>query len=260
MSKSEKFFQGSEERCPRTVDLGAYLLGGLTSEEAVDLRLHADQCPTCTEVLQELQPVADELGQVDLRPFAGIEIEQPSDGLRERILAKALAEGPLSVVATEQTGRRRIVGWKVAAAVGVVAFAIGAGSGYIAHPGAPQRRGYWGAGNNEVSQRVNFVSASATGPRAWANVVSGPAGTYAALYTKGLSPGETYRWWFEKRDGTRVALGSFVFPANQTDWVICPGGSSVERVELRAIGATDADGQDVLRADLPPAPPAQKAS
>jgi Putative zinc-finger len=252
MSKSEKFFHGSEERCPRTVDLGAYLLGGLTSEEAVDLRLHADQCPTCTEVLQELQPVADELGQVDLRPFAGIEIEQPSDGLRDRILAKALAEGPLPVVATERTGRRRIVDWKVAAAVGVVAFAVGAGSGYIAKPTpAPPKRAYWGTGTNEVTQRVDFASTATSGPRAWANVSSGPAGTYAALYTKGLNAGETYRWWFERSDGSRVALGSFVFPANQTKWVICPGGTSVERIELTAIGATDANGKDVLRADLP---------
>jgi hypothetical protein len=71
------------------------------------------------------------------------------------------------------------------------------------------------------------------------------------LNTKGLSAGATYKWWFEKNDGTRVGLGSFVFPAGQTDWVVCPGGTSIERVELNAIGATDANGVDILRADLP---------
>jgi hypothetical protein len=250
MSRSEL----NDSRCSRTTDVGAYLLGGLTAEESVEMRLHIDGCPVCAAALDDLQPVTDQLAQVDLRSFAGLEVEQPSDGLRDRILASAQAESDGAVVSLA-TRRPRRVGWKAAASVGV-AFALGAGSGYVAKPAAaPARRPYFGTGTNDISQRVNFVTANssdpaATGPKAWANVSSGPAGTYASLYTKGLTAG-TYRWWFEKKDGTRVALGSFVFPENQAKWVICPGGTSIERIQLQAIGATDANGNDVLRAELP---------
>jgi hypothetical protein len=245
MSGSEAF----ASRCERSIDVGAYLLGGMSTEEAVEMRAHVDQCLQCASDLAELQPVTDQLAQSDLRAFAGLPVEEPSEGLRSRILASALAESGAKVV--DINDRRRLkVGWKAAASVGV-AFLLGAGSGYVAKPAAaPARRPYFGTGTNDVTQRVNFVSTNALGPQAWANVSSGPAGTYAALYTKGLQVG-TYRWWFEKQDGTRVALGSFVFPKNQTKWVVCPGGTSVERIELKAIGATDSYGNDVLRAELP---------
>jgi hypothetical protein len=256
-------------RCPRTTDVGAYLLGGLVADEAAEMRDHMDGCVTCSREMSELQTITDQLAQVDLRSFAGLPVDEPSEDLRERILVSALAESgddqesgkvvSNNVVSLQpgerkpgepKSGGRRRVGWKAAASVGV-AFALGAGSGYVAKPAAaPPKRPYFGTGTNDISQRVNFVSSNTTGPKAWANVSSGPAGTYAALYTKGLAPG-TYRWWFEKKDGTRVALGSFEFPEKQTKWVICPGGTSVERIELTAIGATDANGKDVLRADLP---------
>ncbi len=146
--------------------------------------------------------------------------------------------------------------WKVAAAT-VAIFAAGSGVGWTARlaaaPSAPPttQRTYWGAGTESAPQKVSFVSTGAVGPKAWASVSSGPAGTYAALYTKGLKPHHTYKWWFEKADGTRIGLGSFVFPEGQSDWVVCPGGTSTERVELKAIGATDDYGVDVLRAELP---------
>ncbi len=244
----------SEVRCTKTTDIGAYLLGGLSQDEAVSLRTHIDGCATCSAALAELRPLTDQLSQSDLRSFAGMDVEHPPTDLRERILASALAETPDAQVVSldkvrAQSSRSRQA-WKAASAVGV-AFVLGAGSGYVAKPAAAPPKRYWGTGTKDIAQRVEFVSNTTSGPRAWANVVSGPAGTYAALYTKGLSAGETYRWWFEKTDGTRVGLGSFVFPANQTEWVICPGGTSVERIDLKAIGATNAAGEDVLRADLP---------
>jgi hypothetical protein len=237
-------------------DIGAYLLGGLSADEAVALRHHIDVCPPCSEALNDLQPITDQLGAIDLRSFAGMAIETPPDDLRDRILRTAAADLDTEVTVTRL--QRRVAPWKVAAAAAAL-FAVGTGTGWTAHLAAAPtetappttRRVYWGTGNEAIPQKVKFVSATDSPTKAWAAVSSGPAGTYAALYTKGLSAGETYRWWFEKNDGTRVGLGSFVFPAGQTDWVVCPGGTSIERVELKAIGATDANGVDVLRADLP---------
>jgi hypothetical protein len=246
----------SEIRCTHTTDIGAYLLGGLSADEAVVLRHHIDTCPTCTDALNELKPITEQLGAIDLRSFAGMTIEAPPDDLRDRILQTAAADLDTDVTVTPL--RRRVAPWKVAAAAAAV-FAVGTGTGWSAHLAAAPadkappttRRVYWGTGNEAIPQKVKFVSAATSPTKAWAAISSGPAGTYAALYTKGLSAGTTYKWWFEKKDGTRVGLGSFVFPAGQTDWVVCPGGTSIERVELKAIGATDPNGVDVLRANLP---------
>jgi hypothetical protein len=237
----------SELRCTRTVDIGAYLLGGLTQDEAVALRHHADGCEACSLALRELQPLTDQLRSSDLRQFAGMTVDQPPADLRDRILQQASAES-----ARVPHARRR---WATAAAAATI-FAVGSGAGWsarlVAAPTAPttSRAVYWGTGQETNLQKVYFAHAEA-GPRAWASISSGPAGTYAALYTKGLQANTTYRWWFETLEGTRVPLGSFVFPENQTDWVVCPGGTSVERIKLAAIGATDPDGIDVLRAALP---------
>ncbi len=245
----------SEIRCTHTTDIGAYLLGGLPQDEAVALRHHIDLCAHCAEALRDLQPLTDQLSATDLRAFAGMTVETPSPELRDRILHRAAAE-PAAHSEGSALGRAGVSRWKVAAAAAVV-FAAGSGAGWTAQlaaaPSAPPttQRTYWGTGTEAEPQKVRFVSTSTTGPKAWASVSSGPAGTYAALYTKGLKPRHTYKWWFEKADGTRVGLGSFVFPEGQTDWVVCPGGTSVERVELKAIGATDDYGVDVLRAELP---------
>ncbi len=241
----------SEVRCTRTVDVGAYLLAGLPADEAAAFRVHADGCASCSAALAELQPVTDQLGRSDLRTFAGVAVEQPSPDLRERILERAGEFPPANtdgVVELQQRRSRRSIGWKAAAAAVVVAFGIGAGSGRFLRPATPQR--YFGAGPNAVAQRVDFASASKTGPAAWAYLSSDTAGTYAVMYTKGLSDGKTYKWWLEKLDGTRVPMGSFVFPSGQQNWVVCPGGTSIERAELKAIGVSS-DGKDVLRAELP---------
>lgn len=251
----------SDIRCTRTTDIGAYLLGGLPQDEAVALRHHIDGCAECAAAMRELQPLTDQLSTTDLRSFAGMTVETPSDDLRDRILHRAATESDRFGNAP----RGSVHKWKVAAASAAV-FAVGAGTGWSANlaasPSVPPTTNhvYWGTGTEAAPQKVKFVpaagAAGVVGPKAWAAVSSGPAGTYAALYTKGLKPNVTYRWWFEKVDGTRVGLGSFVFPAGQSDWVVCPGGTSVERVELKAIGATDPNGVDVLRADLPPPPTA----
>ena len=240
----------SEIRCTRTIDVGAYLLGGLPQDEAVALRHHIDGCAVCLDAMQELQPLTDQMSTTDLRSFAGMAIEAPPTDLRDRILQRATFES------AETAPARSRRGLKLAAAAATV-FAIGTGTGWTAQlaasPTAPPttRRVYWGTGTEAAPQNVKFVTAGTNAPKAWAAISSGQAGTYAALYTKGLTPNLTYKWWFEKIDGTRVGLGSFVFPEGQTDWVVCPGGTAVERVQLKAIGATDPNGVDVLRADLP---------
>jgi hypothetical protein len=263
----------SEVRCPQTTDVGAYLLGGLLASEAAMLRIHIDSCADCSAALGELQPLTTKLSAIDLRQFAGMEVEVPSSNLGARIVAVAAQDDPetANVSALTPHGRQGVHGrqgrqdlqghggrrvpWKAVAAA-ALAFGVGTGTGFVVKPAAaPTTRPEWPPipGYDTRSQRVNFTGLPASGPEAWALVSAGPAGTYVALHTKRLTVGSTYRWWLEQADGTRVPLGSFKVPADQKGWLVCPGSTSVERVKVLAVGATDAAGNDVLRADLPAA-------
>lgn len=250
--------------CDRTTDIGAYLLAGMPPEEATSFRMHADGCATCSEEIRGLRPLVDRIAAADLSAFAGSPRLEPSSSLRDRILVQAaVAEAPASAVLdgdrssagrSRRTPRRRVA-LLAAAAAGVFGLGLGSGVGVqmaLEDPVAPISP--WAAQVYGKGEEIGFVSTQtdATNPlsaRAW--IESGKAGTYAALFTKGLTVGETYSWWFEKADGSRIKLGSFTFPEGQTDWLVCPGSTSTRREELIFVGATDSKGIDVLRSMLP---------
>lgn len=255
--------------CIRVTDVGAYLLGGLSPEEASAFRAHADSCGACAPEIRALRPVVDQFAATDRTALAGLVRDEPPSALRDRILGHAAAEQVPALRASRP--RRR---WLPVAA-GVIVFGLGAGSGVglqAALDDEPARSFSWGDGSATRGERVDFVSATAaplpdpagglsdypgaatvaTGPvRAWAWIGSGAAGTYAALYTQGLRVGERYSWWVETASGSRVELGSFVFPPGVEQWLVCPGSTSLPRTELVRIGATDSQGIDVLRSKLP---------
>jgi hypothetical protein len=254
-------------RCLRTVDVGAFLLGGLSAEEAARFEAHLTECEHCQAARDELSPLTVRMGALDLTPLRNSPGE-PSAALRDRLLATAVAEShegrvvDLSDAAAAQHARRRRRFPMRAAGAAALAFAVGAGSGYSVRPAAEQappttRQSRIPPGYEGTSQRVDFVTTGADQtewPEAYAVVSAGAAGTYAALYTKNLTVGESYKWWLETSDGYRIAMGSFVFPGDVKNWLICPGSTSVERVKLKAVGATNAAGVDILRAYLPPLP------
>lgn len=260
--------------CIRTTDVGAYLLGGLAAEEAAAFRAHADACEACAAEIRSLRPVVDQFSAADPVTLAGLVRDEPPSALRDRILGRAAADP--SPARRARSKRRR---W-VPVAAGVVVFGLGAGSGVglqAALDDGPSPAFSMGDGSATRGERITFVGAG-DGPsqpdpaiafsdypvdlpapaavepgvvQAWAWIGSGAAGTYAALYTRGLRVGERYSWWFETADGRRVELGSFIFPPAVKEWLICPGSTSLPRTELVRIGATDSQGIDVLRSKLP---------
>jgi hypothetical protein len=250
-------------------DLGAYLLGGLPTTDAQDLRRHIDTCACCRTELKLLRPVADLLTTAE-GPLTLSDRAEPAPDLASRLLARAEQEidqqsqsGPTATAITSSPRRNR----KRLLAVAGLAFALGAGST---------------VGVQQVAHRINKPDASPTGerirfasidvparpskaseskpPKAWAWIDQTGAGTYARLYTRDLEPNTVYRWWFERPDGSRVPLGSFRYPKEaQKDWLVCPGSTSVLRSEVVYIGATDERGVEVLREKLPPAPDIAKS-
>jgi Anti-sigma-K factor rskA len=252
--------------CARTVDLGAYLLGGMTEAEARDMRVHIDTCTWCSRELADLRPVADLLDSTELASSIIGERLEPTPDAASRLFARASSEIAAPPPSTFTAPARRRGTRRKLVAAGAAVFALGVGSTLgtqqLVAKDAPKPKG----------ERVQFVSislgpkgASPTtvpsdpkkGPKAWASITQTPAGTYAYLYVRDFEIGKVYKWWFIKRDGTRVPLGSFRYPGevNGDEWLQCPGHTAFDRSELIAIGATNADGLDVVKQDLPPAPP-----
>ncbi len=261
---------GPEPMCEHTIDLGAYLLGGLTELQARTLRAHIDMCEFCSAELRVLRPVADLLDSTELASSIIAERLEPSADVRDRIFSAATSDlsthgqiGDHVGVGTARPERDlRSRRTKQLLAASAVAFSLGAGSVLgiqrLAADDKPKRPG----------ERIAFAKVALPGipaaiaadpktkPKGWVYIEQQDAGTYAWLYVSDFEVGKIYKWWFIKKDGSRVGLGSFRFPkaTKGEEWLRCPGHTAIDRSELIAVGATDEQGVDVIRQDLPKAP------
>lgn len=279
MSEDKEVNVPAATHCERTVELGAYLMGGLSEHEAHELRVHIDTCTWCSVELFELQPVADLLDSTELASAIIGERLDPTPDMAARLFARAAQEsgpGPASPRPPESTTNagtsfsrpaRTRVRRRTIVAAGAAVFALGIGSTLgtqqLVANDKPSRTEQSRDETPKNLERIAFQRISmavplpsATPPKAWASIDQTPAGTYAYLYVRDFEVGKVYKWWFVKRDGTKVPLGSFRYPGQVEgeEWLRCPGHTSLERSELIAIGATNEAGVDIVREDLPPAP------
>ena len=265
---TDRFEHDAPPTCMRRFDIPMYLLGALADAESRSVRAHIDGCPVCTVELRELRPVSDLISAAGVEALGADQRSEsgPEPDLVQRIIDRAAAElergepaidltvdGPLVTAGRTTPNHRRWLG--IAAALAL--FVMGAGSVLGA------QRVLSNDPQTIAGQSVRFATVSLRNgatdnpddpvrPRAWAWVGETPAGTYATLYTQHLEPGQVYKWWFERSDGSRVGLGSFKYPGSQQTWLVCPGSTSEPRRTFVAIGATDATGHEVLRTKLPP--------
>ena len=168
-------------------NLGAFVLGGLESEEEVELQRHLAFCPTCRDELREFEEVSQALKATP--PLA-----DPPAYLKDEILAYVRAEGP-SASNEERPSFRdsrfknlRFVIPGVAAAAVVAIVALGAFIGL--HTGSPvatiqltpvENEDYWGvaefhpqpSGNQQVELKLNNLDEP------------GPDSFYEAWFTSG---------------------------------------------------------------------------
>ena len=274
MSEDNEVNGSIEPPCSRTVELGAYLVGGMTDRESHDMRVHIDTCTWCSAELFELQPVADLLDATELASAIIGERHDPTPEMAARLFARAARESaggtfgaPRAPLAPAVDGssirparpriRRRTI-----VAAGAAVFALGVGSTLGTQQLVANDKPAENVPSKNVEkiafQRISMTTSRkpAVPPKAWAAIDQTPAGTYAYLYVRDFEVGKVYKWWFVKRDGTRVPLGSFRYPGHVggEEWLRCPGHTAFDRSELIAVGATDDAGVDIVRQDLPPAP------
>ena len=274
MSDHNEVIGSIEPPCSRTVELGAYLVGGMTDRESHDMRVHIDTCSWCSAELLELQPVADLLDSTELASAIIGERLDPTPEMAARLFARAAQESAAATAAAPgfrnapdvdgpsvRTTRPRIRRRTIVAA-GAAVFALGVGSTLgtqqLVANDKPADNGPSKNVEKIAFQRISMTTPAtpALPPKAWAAIDQTPAGTYAYLYVRDFEVGKVYKWWFVKRDGTKVPLGSFRYPGHVggEEWLRCPGHTAFDRSELIAVGATDDNGVDVVRQELPPAP------
>jgi anti-sigma-K factor RskA len=168
-------------------NLGAYVLGGLESEEETEVRRHLDLCPSCRDRLEEFEEVSQALKAAP--PPA-----DPPSHLKDEILSYVRGEEPSS--SNEEDGSSRESRFKnlrlllpsVAAAALVAIVALG--TFFSLHTEAPvatiqltpiENEDYWGvaelypqlSGNQQVELKLNNLDQPA------------PDSYYEAWFTSG---------------------------------------------------------------------------
>jgi anti-sigma factor RsiW len=205
-------------------DLGPYLLGQLSADDAARVAAALAACPTCTEEVAELLPTV-----------AAMAVTVPDEGHPASLPASSLNQ-VLDAVDQQRrasTGNRRAL-LAVAAVVAAVAFALAAG--LVIGLDGPRPDG----------ETLRLKSASGASAEV---VLDGRSwGTAMALEVSGLDPEVTYGAWLARRDGKRVPAGSF--RSNARGWAKVELGGALSRSDCGSLGVATLEGADVLSAKL----------
>ena len=222
------------DRCATTTSIGVFVLGGMSERERLATQAHLDGCPICRAEERLLTPVAHQLRVLDAERAAALddEIWNPPAHLRSSVLAT------VERIERRETLRRRWLLGAIAAALAAI-LAVGTGAALRARS------------QREPGDRLALVAgpgAKGMPAKGWVELGTGETGTYVTFHSRGLFAGKVYRMWFEQPDGKRVPIGSFMSTGG--NWVASVGGSGLKRNELVAVGASDENGETVLRADF----------
>lgn len=118
------------EPCPHELEVGAYLLGSQTHDEARAFEAHVPGCERCQQDVARLRMAADALG-ASVPPVA------PPPELKQRVMAVVRSEARPEIEAESEPGWRRLLApprlaWAVALAA--AALLIGGLAGYALRP------------------------------------------------------------------------------------------------------------------------------
>jgi anti-sigma-K factor RskA len=233
-SRDELQGETPDERAERDALVAAYALGSASAAEAAEARQFIvddaeaarlyDEFAAITAVLPEIYADADAVPA------------RPSAALRDRVLAAARAEmrdvpvasagiepreapalaAPMPIALADARGRKRVAllsGWLAAAALLIAVIGLGAWNislhrdvqqaerdRDIVRFAASGVHAYTMAGTqNAPAANATLIESSADGGRV----------VFLAKGFPGAAPGQTYRVWLQKQDGSYVDAGTF---------------------------------------------------
>jgi Putative zinc-finger len=262
--------------CPRTIELGAYVLGALDRQERGELEAHLDTCVICRTELERLIPLPGLLSRLSTREAErlvgaeappGSEAERlgpseiapggegaPGDETARRAPAPwamsldetarrersrgAVLDGVLATVARSRRRSRRVRAVAVAAALVLAAFA-GVGGELLRDGG--------------VEQPAPLTASAVdprTGVRGSAELSGEPWGTSVDLRLAGVRPGEHCRLVARAAGGrTEVAA---TWRAGYLGTAEVPGAVAIRPERLASLEVVTADDRVLVRMPVMP--------
>jgi anti-sigma-K factor RskA len=209
--------------------LGAYALGQLDDDLRGEVEQHLATCDTCPVELAEIGPLAQALRAVDV---AAVSSSSLPDGVPPGLDDRVRRALPRPV----HTSRRRAQLTGAAATAVAVAAAVVVTTVVVRDDSA-----------EPVVVAVPKV-VTAPGVTAAAGLVDHRWGVEVKLRASGLRAGERFRMWVVADDGSRREAGEFVGVAGTE--VVCDMSSSVLLEHAAGFRVVDAEGTDVISADL----------
>jgi hypothetical protein len=216
--------------CPRTIALGAYVLGALEREERSELEAHLETCPICREELDRLAPLPGLLSRLSVEEAVGLAAPEPDPAERPAPLAGALA-----AVTRARRRARRIRVAAVAAALAVAA--VLAASGPLVDVGD---------GDGGASAPLTAAAVDArTGVEGVAALTSQPWGTQVQLRLSGVRPGERCRL-VARGEGGRSEVAA-TWRADYLGAAYVPGAVAIRPERLASLDVIDRHGRLLVR-------------
>jgi putative zinc finger protein len=224
--------------CPRTVALGAYVLGALEREERAGLGAHLETCEICREELDRLAPLPGLLSRLTVEEAEVLETTAAGPAEPEGAHSSAPLERALFAVARERRRSRLVRVAAVAAALLIAAVAL---------LGGPL------PGDDGGDGPATFTAAASdhrTGVRGSAELTREPWGTRVELSLAGVRPGERCRLVARAAGGRSEVAATW--RADYLGTADVPGAVAIPADRLTSLDVVTADDRVLVR--LPVAP------
>jgi predicted anti-sigma-YlaC factor YlaD len=210
--------------CPRTIALGAYVLGALEREERGELETHLDGCATCRAELDRLAPLPELLSRVSLEEAQRL---TPAD-------APAVGEAPRPATAPERRRPRLGRAVAVAAALVLAVSVAVAAALFTGDEGGAAPATLTAAGSDVRS-----------GVKASVRLEERPWGTRMHLQLAGVRPGERCRL-VARAVGGRSEVAA-TWRASYVGTAEVPGAVAIAPERLLALDIVASDGDLLVR-------------
>jgi hypothetical protein len=221
--------------CPRTVALGAYVLGALEREDRAELEAHLETCDICREELDRLAPLPGLLSRLTVEEAEVLETTAP--GPAELDPAPAGASAPLEralfAVARERRRSRLIRATAVAAALVLAAVAFVSGPLFDD-----------GGGDDPAPLRA-AASNPRTGVHGSAELTRESWGTRVELSLAGVRPGERCRLVARAAGGRSEVAATW--RADYLGMAEVPGAVAIPADRLASLDVVTADDRLLVR-------------
>jgi hypothetical protein len=239
--------------CPRTVALGAYVLGALEREERARLEAHLETCATCRAELDRLAPLPGLLSRLTLDEAKALETAEPGPAPLDPAKAdSAETAGPLERALQPERGysaaplehalfavarkrrRSRLMRAVAAAAALVIAAVVLVGGPLLDDDG--------GDGPAPLTAAASDLQ---TGVHGTAELTREPWGTRVELSLAGVRPGERCRLVVRSEGGRSEVAAQW--RAGYLGTAEVPGAVSIPADRLASLDVVTADDRLLVR-------------